>query len=130
MHTLFLVTDEFSKKCDNYNSISLNTIINAVEVETFPYVITIQTIFIIRGVDKKKPFDLQVGVYNVDDEIIAQSNKVILKNEMSHAKIPLVQNGLKIKFAVSQESPVLLKLFINNVEKANYPVQIVLKDGA
>lgn len=123
MEVLLLVCDEisFNKKKKTHE---LGTVLNSIYVNTLPYVCDLHVFVKLLRIPEKEILDLQVAIFDLSNEIIAQTNKFSVHNQRPCDQVP----GVDVNFLITTTFCIVgnceIKLFINGELKKTYPITV------
>jgi hypothetical protein len=104
----------------------LGKVINEIGLDVLPSVENISVFIKLFYIPDKEVTDLQVAIYDDENEMIAHSNKFVVHNSRPDKNIPGIDTHLNMSFVVCKEGIITIMLYINDEIRAKYPIRIDL----
>ncbi|MGM7684521.1 DUF6941 family protein [Cytobacillus sp. Hm23] len=119
--------------CDNMEYLSienlykLGKVLNRIEIATIPHISPFFVLIKIFYMDPKKQYEMNMVIYDEEDEVYFSSAHKVVYNQREKTQIPGVDLSIRIATPFCKEGVYTCKLFIDDVLSAQYPLSIVIK---
>ncbi|ADM68054.1 hypothetical protein GMA19_00169 [Paenibacillus polymyxa E681] len=109
---------------------TLGTILNHVHIPVLPFVVKLYVLVKISDFPSRESLDMQLRIYDEQDEIIGTTSRLVLRNYRDLDMIPGVDAQLELSLVIVQSGNIRIKCFIDEEEVTWYPLMIRLAEAS